>query len=116
MKDDNEKPEKITDDAARDFQIAHLYELVEKIEKNPQAKDDNEILKQLYKLRVGQLDLREKYTIWDNFLLKGWKLIITLVGIASIVSYSIAVYHHESSLKPLLFDIVKAIFGKLGGV
>lgn len=108
--------EETIDDTVRDFQIAHLYEIVEKLEKNPQAKDDNEILKQLYKLRVGQLDLREKYTIWDNFLLKGWKLIITLVGLASIVSYSIAVYHHESSLKPLIFDIFKAIFGKYGGV
>lgn len=111
------------DDATRDFQIQHLYELVEKLEKNQAPNQYTDILKHLFKIREGQLtlgegqlEIKEKHNDLDSFLARGWKLIAVLVSLSSIVAYTIAVYHHESSLKPFIFDIVKAIFGKIGGV
>lgn len=115
--------EETIDDAARDFKIDHLYEIAESLEKNQVPNQNTDILKHLFKIREGQLelgkgqlDIKEKHEKLDSFLARGWKLIVTTAGFVGVVSYTIAVYHHESSLKPFIFDIVKAIFGKLGGV
>lgn len=106
----------IMDDSTRDFQIQHLYESIEKLEKNQAPNQNTDILEHLFKIREGQLEIKEKHNILDSFLARGWKLIAVLVSLSSIMAYTIAVYHHESSLKPFIFDIVKAIFGKMGGV
>lgn len=106
--------EKITDEATKDFILDFILEEIETLKKNQAPNKNTDILDHLYKIRVGQLEIKEKHQIFDNFLSKSWKLIFTLVALASVISYTIAVYHHESTLKPFIFDIAKT-FLKLGG-
>lgn len=98
----------------KDFKEFEKMKNEQVIKTDREQASNNEILTEALLNRQTILIIKSDLDKNDNFLKNGWKLIFTLVFLFSIVSYTIAVYHHEGTLKPLIVDVLKLIF-KSGG-